>query len=109
MAVLQAYLKNPSMKIPVTRALILTLLICVLTAFETTLFRKTGIEGHVYKITGNQMPSPDIKPSAPQGTKAVIFIYELTNIKQATQKSGSPFFSSISTQLVKQVQTNKKG
>jgi hypothetical protein len=109
MMFLQAYPKNLSMKTPLTKALILTLVICGFTAFKTTLFKKTGIEGYVYKVAGNQMPSPDIKPAAPQGMKAVISIYELTNINQARQKSGSPFFSSISTKLVKQVETNKKG
>jgi hypothetical protein len=97
------------MKLPLTTILVLSLVVGALSAFSPSLFKRSGIEGVVYKVSGNQMPSPDIKPAAPQGTKATILIYELTNIMQATQKSGSAFFTSISTRLVKQVESNKNG
>ncbi len=55
------------------------------------------------------MPSPDEPPSPPKGMKTTLYIYELTHISQVVQQDQSPFFSSISTQLVKTVETNDKG
>jgi hypothetical protein len=69
--------------------------------------RRQGIQGHVYLVTGNQMPSPDRPPSKPAGMKTTLYIYELTNNSQVTREGA--FYSSISTRMVKQVMTDDNG
>ena len=48
--------------------------------------KKTGIEGYIFRISGNRMPSPDAKLSPPKGIKTVLYIYQLTAISQATKE-----------------------
>jgi hypothetical protein len=76
---------------------------------ELLLCRHTGIKGHVYLVTGNQMPSPDQMPSQPKGIKTTLYIYSLTNINEVSREGNSPFFKSISTEPVKEVQTDENG
>lgn len=71
--------------------------------------KREGIEGYVYKVSGNQMPSPDIKRPAPKGIKTTIYIYELTNIKQVKSDNRSSLYSAISSKLVKTIESNSKG
>jgi hypothetical protein len=68
-----------------------------------------GLEGHVYRIRGNQMPSPDRKPSAPKGIKTTLYIFELTNLNQVTRKGQSTFYTQLTTKLIKKVQTDSSG
>ncbi|MFI5154565.1 MAG: hypothetical protein ACHQEM_00175 [Chitinophagales bacterium] len=68
-----------------------------------------GIEGHVYRISGNQMPSPGIKPAKPVGISTTLYIYELTNLNQTVKQDHSPFYSSIQTKLIKHVESGKDG
>jgi hypothetical protein len=68
-----------------------------------------GIEGHVYRISGNQMPSPDQKPNPPKGIKTTLYIYALTNLSQAEKQDQGPFYHSIHTKLIKKIQTNSAG
>jgi hypothetical protein len=68
-----------------------------------------GIEGHVYFVSGNQMPSPDVKPTKPKGLKTTIYIYELTNLNQVKKQDHSPFYTSILTKLVKRGNSGKDG
>jgi hypothetical protein len=68
-----------------------------------------GLEGHVYYISGNQMPSPEEKPSAPKGVKTTLYIYDLTNINQVNREGQTAFYNSISTNLVKKVETDENG
>lgn len=70
---------------------------------------KQGLEGYIYFVSGNRMPSPDVKPSAPSGYSTTLYIYELTNRNQVTAVNHSPFYSNISTKLVKTVKSNDKG
>jgi hypothetical protein len=71
--------------------------------------RRTGIKGFVVESVGNQMPSPDVPRSAPKGIKTTLYIYKLTNINDVQRQGVSAFYSSISTTLVKTVQTNDDG
>src|ERR1700689_3936631 len=68
-----------------------------------------GIEGYVYFVSGNQMPSPDKKPSQPKGIKTTLYIYQLTNINQVTQRQQSAFYSSIKTKVIKKVESDSTG
>ena len=71
----------------------------------------TGIEGIVYSVTGNQMPSPDKKPGArPQkGIRSTVYVFELTNIQQVVGSSPSPCFTAVKTKLLRKADTDEKG
>lgn len=71
--------------------------------------KKTGIEGYIFKVSGNRMPSPDVKLSPPKGIAATLYIYELTNLSQLTRVDESAFYSNIKTRLVKIVQSDATG
>ncbi|HSZ87148.1 MAG TPA: hypothetical protein VK787_14040, partial [Puia sp.] len=68
-----------------------------------------GIEGHVYFISGNQMPSPGRKPSSPKGIKTTLYIYQLTNINQVTRQGQSVFYSAVITKLITKVESDTTG
>src|SRR5882757_342753 len=71
----------------------------------------SGIEGYVYVVAGNQMPSPSRRPSSHHGTgvRSVLYIYKLTNTSQVVRQGQSPYYSAINTELVKQADTDDKG
>lgn len=71
--------------------------------------RRSGIRGHVYQVRGNQMPSPDITPEPPKGVKTTLYIYELTNIADVTREANAVFYTTISTKLVKKIETDDDG
>ncbi|MBE7173402.1 MAG: carboxypeptidase regulatory-like domain-containing protein [Williamsia sp.] len=97
------------MKISPLNALFFLFSICLLLAFKPLPAAKQGIEGYLYKVSGNMMPGPGVNRPAPRGTKAILYIFELTNTSQVTRKDPSPFYSAIKTKLVKQVSSNSKG
>lgn len=68
-----------------------------------------GIEGKVYRVSGNQMPSPDVQKPAPKPVKTTLYIYELTNISQVVRPDEGAFYSNIATKLVKEVTTDDNG
>jgi hypothetical protein len=70
---------------------------------------KEGIRGTVIFKTGNFMPSPDA-PSGGMGAgvRREVHIYELTNMSQV-RSDDSQFYTSISTRLVKKVQSDEQG
>jgi hypothetical protein len=72
-------------------------------------FQDQGIEGYVFRISGNQMPSPDIKPNPPKGIKTTLYIFDLTNLVQVTRQGQSTFYSSVKTKLVKKIETDSTG
>lgn len=91
--------------------LVITLAI-LLTSFssqELHVCRRTGIKGHVYLVRGNQMPSPDQPPAPPSGVKTILYIYELTNIKDVNREGVSAFYKSIPGEPVKEIETDEKG
>lgn len=89
--------------------LILILFAISIVASSFIFCKRQGIEGHVRLVTGNQMPSPDVAPSAGRGIKTTLYIYELTNLGQVNRVGQSAFYSQVSSKLVKKVQTNDKG
>jgi hypothetical protein len=68
-----------------------------------------GIEGYVYRVSGNQMPSPDRKLSPPKGIKTTLYIFELTNLGQVIRQGQSAFYLSIKTKLISKIQTDTNG
>lgn len=68
-----------------------------------------GIEGHVYKVSGNRMPSPDRKLSPPAGVSTYLYIFPLTNLNQVSRIDGASLFSDIRTKMITKVQTDSNG
>lgn len=84
----------------------------LLTSFsfpELHVCRRSGIKGHVYLVRGNQMPSPDQAPAAPKGFKTILYVYELTNIKDVNRQGSSAFYNSIPGTPVEEIETDDKG
>jgi hypothetical protein len=71
--------------------------------------KKTGLEGYIFRISGNRMPSPDAKLSPPKGVKTVLYIYELTSLSQVSKEGESAFYSNIRTRLVQTVTSDDNG
>jgi hypothetical protein len=71
--------------------------------------KKTGIEGYIFRISGNRMPSPDAKLSSPKGIKAVLYIYELTSFRQVTRQGETGFYIDIRTRLIQTVSSDESG
>lgn len=72
-------------------------------------FQKQGIEGWVYRVSGNQMPSPDRKPATPKGIRTMLYIFELTNLNQVTRSGQTAFYKAIRTKFVKKLETGLDG
>lgn len=70
---------------------------------------KQGISGFVYRISGNQMPSPNRPASKPNGLKTTLFIYEVTNIKDVSRKETSAYYYSIHKKLISTVHSDSTG
>lgn len=70
-----------------------------------------GIEGFVYPVSGNRMPSPGRKPgtSSPRGIKSTVYVFELTNISQVTRQGQTSYYPMINTKLVRQADTDDTG
>ena len=68
-----------------------------------------GIEGLVIKVSGNQMPSPDIPRTPQKGFKTTLYIYELTNLSQVVKQNESAFYSTINSKFVTKVETKEDG
>ena len=68
-----------------------------------------GIEGMVIKVSGNQMPSPDIPRTPQKGFKTTLYIYELTNLSQVVKQNESAFYSTIYSKFVTKVETKEDG
>jgi hypothetical protein len=89
------------------RLLKFSVLLSVLFAFDSA--KKTGIEGYIFRISGNRMPSPDVKLSPPRGIKSVLYIYELTNLNQVSKQGATGFYSNIQTKLIQRVESDTSG
>lgn len=88
---------------------VLALGLMVLTTSGDAGCSRSGIKGHVYIITGNQMPSPDRPPSAPRGMQTNLYVYALTNASQVTRVGNTAFYSQINTPLIATVKTDANG
>jgi len=86
----------------------------LLTSFSTEMLLScghTGAKGHVYLVSGNQMPSPSLDQAhtKPNGIKTTLYIYDLTNISEVSRQGSSAFYSDISTREIKKVETDENG
>jgi hypothetical protein len=88
----------------------LTISACLSAKNKNSLLKtKQGIEGFVYKQTGNQMPSPNAVIKKPVGFSTTIFIYEPTNIIDVSRKGNTAFYTSIKKKLVTTIQSDSTG
>ena len=78
--------------------------------------QQSGIEGRLYLLEGNRMPSPPRRPGdtirRPRegpGVKGTICVFELTNDRQVTRNGTSPYCEAIHTKMICQVETDEKG
>jgi hypothetical protein len=76
---------------------------------KTAPFINQGIEGYIYFVSGNQMPSPNRKPSLPKGIRTVLYIYHLTNINQVTRQGQSVFYSFVNTIFIAKTESDTNG
>lgn len=96
-------------KLSIRLMILVTSLIFMSSFLRAPFCKKQGIKGKVYWLSGNQMPSPDVPPPAPKPMKTILYIYELTGRDQAKSVDGGPFYSSISTKLIKEVRSDAEG
>jgi hypothetical protein len=68
-----------------------------------------GISGYVYRVSGNQMPSPHRKPGSPRGAKTTVYFFSLTNINQVKRLTNSAFYLSVQTKLIKITDSDTSG
>ncbi|HVU53768.1 MAG TPA: hypothetical protein VHD83_01880 [Puia sp.] len=69
-----------------------------------------GIEGTVFTAVGNRMPAPGVKRSTPKdGVRAVVCVFELTNISQVERVGTSAYYKAVHTRMVQQADTDDKG
>jgi len=66
-----------------------------------------GICGSIVWKSGNLMPSPDREPVKAKPVQREVFVYDLTNIEQATLQNG--FYKAIATSLIKSVKSDSEG
>lgn len=76
----------------------------------------SGIEGKVFLLSGNRMPSPPRRPgdtirySAERpGVRGTVCVFELTRDSQVIRQGTSPYCSSVRTRLIRQADTDDKG
>lgn len=83
------------------------LLIVFLILPGAVLAQKQGITGTVSLVTGNQMPGPGAKPSAPAGVAREIHIYELTKVSEV--EMDGVFVTKIDKKLIRKICSKKNG
>jgi hypothetical protein len=72
------------------------------------LSQKQGIQGQVFWVSGNQMPSPDKKPLTPQqGAIREVHIYQAVTLDSVTRNG--IFFKEIHGTLVAKIITDESG
>jgi hypothetical protein len=76
----------------------------------------SGIEGKVYLLSGNRMPSPPRRPGdtvrrfgGGPGIKGTVCVFELTNDRQVTRQGTSPYCQAVHTRLIREIVTDAKG
>jgi hypothetical protein len=85
-----------------------SILSCYSTKNKTTTINQ-GIEGYIYFVSGNQMPSPGKKLPPPKGIRTTLYIYTLTNLTQVKRQDQSAYYSAIYTKLISKVESDSGG
>jgi hypothetical protein len=76
----------------------------------------SGIEGKVYLLYGNRMPSPPRRrgdtlrrSTEGPGIQGTVCVFELTNDSQVIRQGTSPYCQAVHTRLIRQIDTDAKG
>jgi hypothetical protein len=86
------------------------MVLCLCSSFIYGIFgKRCGIQGYVYEIKGNQMPSPDEKRAPPRGIKTTVLIYKLTSPSQVVPSDRPGFYKSVNSKLIRSVSTDENG
>jgi hypothetical protein len=86
----------------------LLLFIALISLLENAQAQKPGIlQGQVFWVSGDQMPGPDKIKNPQQGIVREVYIYNATNLSDATQQDG--FFTAIQTAFVTKVLSESDG
>ena len=94
--------------IPPVAIAVLTTIACTMQKTNLVKPIEQGIEGHIYLVTGNQMPMKG-KPVQRHGKGIVreVWIYKATTMQQA--EGQTPLFTKISTSLAAKVKSDSTG
>ena len=94
--------------IPLLAIAVLTIIACTMQKTNLGKPIKQGIEGHIYLVTGNQMPMKG-KPIQRHGKGIVreVWIYKATTMQQA--EGQTPLFTKINTSLAAKVKSDSTG
>ncbi len=71
--------------------------------------RKTGIEGYIFRVSGNRMPSQGNPLPSPRGIRTTLYVFELTSLDQVTRVNEGPFYKELRSRLVRTVQSDDSG
>jgi hypothetical protein len=87
----------------------LTILLLFLASLScSSIQQRQGIKGHVFWVTGNQLPGLENSRSAHAGIQREILVYKLTTLRQATRMENG-FFKDIETSMVISLVTKPDG
>jgi len=88
----------------------LTIIACTSVKTQNTAIKaEQGIDGYVFKISGNLMPMPGMTAPKPAGLATTVFIYEMTSIKDVVRIDNSPTYSVIYKKLITTTQSDSTG
>jgi len=85
----------------------LIVLLALVSLLGTASAQKQGIEGQVFWLSGNQMPSPDKSRGPNQGIRREVHIYNAATLAEASQQDG--FYTEIKTAFVAKLVTQSDG
>ncbi len=89
---------------------ILTIIACSSAKTQNTAVKTVqGIDGYVFKISGNQMPMPGMAAPKPAGIATTVFVYEMTNLREVVRINNSPSYSAIHKKLITTIQSDSTG
>lgn len=71
--------------------------------------KTVSVSGVVWRITGNQMPSPDMPTPSYGGYATQIFFFSPTNLREARRAGSGGFFANIPSTLVAKASTDAQG
>jgi hypothetical protein len=93
----------------VTRLLFAAACILPLSRAPSLAGKRTGIEGYIFRVSGNRMPSPGNPLPPPKGFRTTLYVYELTSLDQVSRVNESPFYKELRSRLIRTVQSDDSG
>lgn len=77
--------------------------------FSGCSIRQILLVGHISRVTGNQMPSPDLPPLSYAGYPTNVYFFKPISPQDARRMSVPGFFDRIGQPLVARVATDERG